>query len=300
MSYNGCVFCRPAGAVILGFPYGHVGFGFQVDDHTYCVGAVEVVNGQTRHDLMNFWTALTDDPLRFMCTQNPYGPLTRYDMAKMVAVPSPVVAAAQSKMKTISQIDYNLFSQNCRTDTVEILEAYGVTGLPGGSRPSGFFGGVAAPIQPLLLPWPTYMLDVSLYTQTDQFGLRDDVNLTEDGVIADPACNQRADGNPDAPQPIVSCVAVRRGYVALYPDQSYQGEPVQLSAGQIKNFRDLPWADKTIRSYCASSQPFDATGVDPQADPRFNNPTERDYHIARLQLPPYFGAHLQSQVTRNG
>jgi hypothetical protein len=300
MAYEAFVFARPGGAVLLGSPYGHVGFGFQVSDTTYCVGAVECASGQTRHDLMDFWNLLTDQPQRFMCTQNPYGPRTRYDMCKSISVATPNVAGAQAKMKAISQIDYNLLSQNCRTDTVEILETFGVTGLPGGARPSGFFGGIQAPIQPLLWPWPQFVLDVSLYSETDQYGLRDDLNLTADGAIADPACNQVDDNNPDAPQPVISCITVRRGSMALYPDQDFKGDPYVMPVGKPVNFRDLPWPDKTIRSYYASSIPFDAKAIATQnPDPRFNNPQERSAHLNRRELPPIFGPQDRAQLLRH-
>jgi len=298
MPFKAFVFARPGGAVILGSPYGHVGFGYQIDDTTFCVGAVECASGQTRHDLMDYWSRLTDQPQRFMCTQNLYGPGTRYDMCKALLVDNPDITAAQAKMAAISLIDYNLFSQNCRTDTVEILEAYGVTGLPGGARPSGFFGGIHALIQPLLYPWPQFSLDISLYTEYDQFGLRDDLSLTNPGSISDPACNQRSDV-PDAPQPVVSSIAVRRGFIAVYSDQGYQGNTEMVPAGNLLNSRDLPWADKTIRSYYAASSQFDPIAVAARNPfSRFNNPPERDDHLARLALPPYFAPHDRAQLAR--
>jgi hypothetical protein len=204
-------------------------------------------------------------------------------------------------MDAISQIDYNLFSQNCRTDTVEILEAYGVTGLPGGARPSGFFGGVNASIQPLLWAWPQFALDVSLYTETDQFGLRDDLSLADPGTLADPACNQRSDDFQDAPQPVISCVAVRRGAILLYPDQNYGGVPVIVKVDEILNFRNLPWADKTIRSYCSSTLTLDPATIATMAlDPRFNTPAERNDHLSRLALPPIFGPQDRAELMRHG
>jgi hypothetical protein len=177
MPYEAYIFARPGGAVILGSAYGHVAFGIQIDDTAKTlVGGVEVTNGSTSHldNAMDFWTQETADPLEFMSSMTPYGQETRYDMCKTLTVDAPNVLAAREQITRIANIDYNLLSQNCRTDTVEILEAFGVTGLPCSARPSGFFGGVHSTIIPLVAPWPDKAVDFSIYMEPDQFGLRYD------------------------------------------------------------------------------------------------------------------------------
>jgi len=103
------------------------------------VGAVELQGKSTSHvdDAMDFWTRTTDDPLGFMSSRVPFGPATRYDMAKIIDVAIPELAAAQQVIERINNTNYSLLSQNCLTDTVKVLQAFGVTGIPGGARPSG-------------------------------------------------------------------------------------------------------------------------------------------------------------------
>jgi hypothetical protein len=266
MSYKAYVFARPGGAVIFGEPYGHEAFGFQTDDeNTALVGGVELAQGKTSHvkDAMDFWTRLTDNPLNFMSTQVPYGRRTRYDMAKILQVDNPNVEAAQAVIERIKATDYSLLSQNCLTDTIEVLQAFGVNGLPGGARPSGVFGGVQGQPIPLVDPWPGLELDVSLYEQPDQFGIRTDVDADANGEAGDPAANQGQDSlDGPHPQPIISSILVRKGYVAVYPNQDFDGEPIVLEVGKVFNAKDVKdsvWPDKTVRSWFASASVFDPT-----------------------------------------
>jgi len=214
MTYKAYVFARPGGAVILGSAYGHEAFGFQTDDEdTTLVGGVELAGGKTSHvsDAMDFWVRLVDNPLLFMSTLVPYGRRTRYDMAKIVQVDNPNVEAAQAVIERIKATDYSLLAQNCLTDTIEVLEAFGVKGIPGGARPSGVFGGISAPVIPLVDAWPDLTLDVSIYEQPDQFGIRTDITDADVGATgnaSDPSADQRKD-SPEgqySPQPIISSV----------------------------------------------------------------------------------------------
>ncbi|MGD0968738.1 MAG: hypothetical protein ABR949_10660 [Candidatus Aquilonibacter sp.] len=302
MPYSAYVFCRPGGAPILGFPYGHVGFGFQIDDAGMVrAGAVEVKDGSTSHvnNAMDFWTQDTPDPETLMGTANPYGRETRYDMCKILAVAAPNVAAAEAQVTRIAGIDYNLLEQNCRTDVVDILQAYGVTGLPGGSRPSGFFGGISATIVPLVKPWPGIALDFSIYSQTDQFGQRDDPDANDQGYVADP----QADKNPyfeDGPTPVLGSFLVRSGFVELFPEEYYSGEPVKLPLGKVFNFRNVPWPDTTVRSWYASEADFDASSLAANAGQivsRFATDSQRATHARSLGLPPHFTLPLQRSLS---
>jgi hypothetical protein len=298
MPYNAYVFARPGGAVILGSPYGHVAFGIQLDEtNKILVGGVEVANGSISHvdNAMDFWTQETIFPLDFMSSMTPYGRETRYDMCKKLTVDAPDVAAAREQITRIASIDYNLLSQNCRTDTVEILEAFGVTGLPGGARPSGFFGGFHSIIIPLVTPWSGSLLDFSIYTETDQFGLRDDPELTADEYVADPTADVNPFG-PDAPEATWGSILLRKGFLALFPEENFAGLPVMVPVGRVLNFRDVPWADPTLRSWYASATPFDPDVLAQQADnitPRFSSPAERGIHCRGLGLPPHFALPQQ-------
>jgi hypothetical protein len=287
----------------LGSPYGHVAFGIQLDDEgRTLLGGFEVVDGNTSHvnNAMDFWTQETADPLTFMSSMTPYGQLTRYDMCKRLLVEAPNVEAAREQIVRIASLDYNLLSQNCRTDTVEILEAFGVTGLPGGARPSGFFGGIHSAIIPLVTPWPGSLLDFSIYTETDQFGLRDDPEITADGYVADPSSDVNPFG-PDAPVPTWGSILLRRGFLALFPEENFAGVPAIVSIGRVVNFRDVPWADPTLRSWYASANEFDASSLWQQADnigPRFSTPVERGVNSRGLGLPPHFPLPQQRTLAR--
>jgi hypothetical protein len=277
----------------LGSPYGHVAFGFQIDDQgTVLVGGVEVVMGNTSHvnNAMDFWTDEKIDPLTFMSSDTPYKVKTRYDMAKILSVDTPNVVAARSQIDRIRGMDYNLLSQNCRTDVVDVLQAFGVTGLPGGARPSGFFGGIHAAIVPLTSPWPGLSLDFSIYSETDQYGLRDDPEINADGYVADPTADVNPNG-PDWPTPVVGSILVRKGFLALFPDENYSGEAVTVPTGHVFNFRDVPWPDPRIRSWYGSATEFDAASLGSISDqivPRFETPADRRTHQLGLGLPPHF------------
>lgn len=264
MAYKAYMFARPGGAIIFGEAYGHAAFGFQTDDgNTTLVGGVELAGGKTSHvdDAMDFWFELTDNPLLFMSALVPFGRRTRYDMAKVLDVDVPHVEAAQAVIERIKATDYNLLSQNCLTDSVEVLEAFGVTGLPGGARPGGVFGGVHAPIVPLVEPWPGLGLDLSIYEQPDQFGIRTDIDPDANGNAADPAANQRQNAPEDqySASPIISSLLLRKGHCAIYPDPNFEGAPIVLEVGKVFNLRDASWPDKTLRSWFASASPFDPT-----------------------------------------
>jgi hypothetical protein len=193
-----------------------------------------------------------------MSAQTPYGRHTRYDMAKILQVDDPNVAAAQAEIDRIQATDYSLLAQNCLTDTIRVLEAFGVKELPGGARPSGVFGGVHAPIIPLVAPWPGLALDASLYEQPDQFGIRTDIDADANGSASDPSADQRQESlDGPQPQPIISSVLVRQGHVVVYPNQGFDGDPVVLEVGKVFNVRDAVWPDKTIRSWFASASTFD-------------------------------------------
>jgi hypothetical protein len=208
---------------------------------------------------MNFWTRFVDNPLTFMSADVPFGPRTRYDMAKIIDVETPNVDAANVIIDRIRQTDYNLLKQNCLTDAVEVLQAFGVTGIPGGARPSGVFGAEQGTIVPLVASWPTpdFALDVSLYEQPKQFGIRTDVNA-ETGVLRVEAfADRRQDEEVDAPQPVISSVLVRRGFFVVYPENSFKGQPVVVPQGSVFNVQSGPWADPTIRSWCGCDRAFD-------------------------------------------
>lgn len=262
MTYKAYVFARPGGAIIFGEAYGHAAFGFQTDDDgTTLVGGVELAGGKTTHvnDAMDFWFELTDNPLRFMSSLVPYGRRTRYDMAKILTVDAPQVDAAQAVIERIKATDYSLLAQNCLTDTVEVLEAFGVKGLPGGARPGGVFGGVDAPSIPLVDAWPGLVLDVSIYEQADQYGIRTDIDADANGYAADPIADELKDKQEGeySPQPVISSILVRQGYFAAYPEQNFQGDPVVAKVGKVFNVRDATWPDKAVRSWFASASRFD-------------------------------------------
>jgi hypothetical protein len=290
--HNAYVFARPGGALILGLPYGHVAFGFQTDDTgTICVGGVEVVTGKTSHvgNAMDFWKELTTDPLTFMSSQTPYGIETRYDMCKILNVNESNIAAAMTEVAKLANVDYNLLSQNCRTDTVQVLQSYGVTGLPGGARPSGFFGGIDAPIVPLTAPWPGKALDFSLYEEPEQYGIRDDPDLNEYGYVADPTADQNPNG-PDFPPRYYNSFLLRRGFLVLFPEENYAGTPFIAPVGRVVDFRELPWPDKMVCSWYAAPESSDPSAVTSRADqivPRFGSDAERKSHHAQLGLPPH-------------
>jgi len=264
MANKAYMFARPGGAILLGEAYGHAAFGFETDEvGTTLVGGVELAGGKTSHvdDAMDFWFELTDNPQIFMASLVPYGRHTRYDMAKILEVDAPNVEAAQAVIKRIKATDYNLLSQNCLTDSIEALQAFGVKGLPGGARPSGVFGGIDASIVPLVEPWPGLLLDVSLYEQPDQFGIRTDPDVDANENASDPAADQGEDSfDGPHPQPIISSILVRKGHLAVYPNQGFDGTPIVLEVGKVFNVKDVKdqvWADKTIRSWFASTSAFD-------------------------------------------
>jgi len=294
MVYKAYVFARPGGAAIIpGSPEGHVGFGFQItDDGTTTVGAVEVKDGSTSHvnNAMDFWTKDTAEPKLVMGTANPYGRETRYDMCKVLEVSTPDVPAAQAAIAQIRSKDYDLFKQNCRTDTVQILQAYGVTGLPGGARPAGLIGAMRGPIIPLVAPWPGLDLDLSIYTETDQFGTRDDPDPNAEGYVAEPT----ADINPlfaDGPRPVLASYLLRNGHLTLFSEQFFTGGTVTVGAGSVLNYTKLPWPDKTVRSWYASTTPLEPYEITARANdivPRFSSANDRLVHAKNLTLPPRF------------
>src|SRR6202162_276722 len=265
MTYKAYIFARPGGAIILGEAYGGLALGFQIDDeNTTLVGGFELAGGNAAHvsDAMDFWFALTDNPLRFMSALLPYGRGTRYDMAKILQVDDPQVEAAQTVIERIKATGRNLRSQDWLKDTVEVLEAFGVKGLPGGARQSGVFGGINAPIVPLVEPWPGMALDVSLYEQPDQFGIRTDPNADANENASDPAADQGQDSlDGPRPQPVISSILVRKGHLAVYSHQGFDGTPIVLELGKVFNVKDVKdavWPDKTVRSWFASASSFDA------------------------------------------
>jgi hypothetical protein len=99
----------------------------------------------------------------------------------------------------------------------------------------------------------------------DQYGLCTDVNAPAGVVQSDPFADQRPDGQTDAPQPIVSSALLRRGFLAVYPGNKFSGESIMLTPGKVFNVRDCVWADKTVRSWYASSSEFDPAVPQTQA-----------------------------------
>jgi hypothetical protein len=218
-------------------------------------------------------------------------------MCKIITVETPNVAAAQAEVARLRQTNYDLLSQNCRTDTVSILEAFGVTGLPGGARPSAFFGGTHGQAISLVAPWPGLSLDLSIYSQTDQYGTRDDPTANSDGYVADPEANVNPNGD-DWPVPAIGSVLLRRGDLALFPGIDYTGAPFVVPVGRVVNFRDVPWPDTTIRSWYAATGPFNALTIanTPNIVPRFASDAERQNNTLGLGLPPHFALPQQRTV----
>jgi hypothetical protein len=296
MAWNAYVFARPAGAVIAGFPFGHVGFGFATDEEgSVLVGGAECAHGHTSHvgNAMDFWTRVTDRPEVFMSALTPYGRRTRYDMCKIIPVAHGAVDEAQAQIDRIAQIDYNFTSQNCRTDTVQILEAYGVTGFMGTSNPGKFFGHIPQTAIPLVAPWPDLAVDVSFYTETDQFGLRDDPDANAEGYVADPAADERPDGL-DGPLPVIASILLRRGHLALFSEQDYRGNAHVVPLGRVFNFRDVPWADTRVRSWYASADAFDPGSLAPRAE----DIERRSPSTAHRGLPPHVPPEFHAEVSR--
>jgi hypothetical protein len=73
--------------------------------------------------------------------------------------------------------------------------------------------------------------------------------------------------------------------------------------GRVINFRDVPWADTTIRSWYASVTPFDATTLAGHADnivSRFAASADRQTNTMGLGLPPHFSLPQQRIIAKGG
>jgi hypothetical protein len=153
--YKAFVFARPSSARIAAQEFGHVGWGFQLDENRYMIGAVENPAGLpvSLPTHTGFWCKETTAPLNYdnFGTQNI---LLRCDLYRELSVTLPNIDKALACQQWVSEQPYRVFGQNCLDATFQILSAYGVRGLPDPSAmenylPINWFRHLGVPLQVL-------------------------------------------------------------------------------------------------------------------------------------------------------
>ena len=110
-------------------PAGHVGVGFQNDDLTWTIGAVENTGGSPM--VAPFfdnggWVENGKTLPEVAVKLHSLG----YDMIKLIIVNYPNSNKAQNTIKRFPTRGYNVVDNNCLSATIDVLYAYGVEDLP--------------------------------------------------------------------------------------------------------------------------------------------------------------------------
>lgn len=165
--FKAFVFARPSSPEVQGQEFGHVGWGFQISDSRYMVGAVENYGGKPVAPAAEsgYWAEETSYPLN----KHALGPRdlgSRYDIYKELPVSAPNLRAALEQQEWVSRQPYRVLGQNCMDATALILEAYGVHGLPDRSSmenyfPINWFRHLGSPLK--VLTKTVSKLDVAFY-----------------------------------------------------------------------------------------------------------------------------------------
>lgn len=222
--YKAFVFARPSSPQVQGQEFGHVGWGFQISDTRFMVGAVENYGGKPVAPAKEngFWAEETAYPLdrHALGTQ---GLGSRYDIYRELPVSAPNVAAALERQRWVAAQPYRVLGQNCMDATAQILAAYGVQGLPDTSAMENYF-----PINWFrhlgsanrVLTKPQTKLDVSFYEHPEFEGqvwrVCSDQSELQYGALGE--WRHR-----------ISSIVVRAGQVTLFVGDGLQGASVVLN-----------------------------------------------------------------------
>jgi hypothetical protein len=221
--FKGFVFARPSSPEVQGQEFGHVGWGFQISNNRYMVGAVENYGGKpvAPASESGFWAAETAYPLN----KHALGPRdlgSRYDIYKELPVSSPNLHAALEMQEWVSRQPYKVLGQNCMDATAQILQAYGVKGLPDTSSmenyfPINWFRHLGSPLK--VLTKTDVMLDVAFYEHPEFEGKVWRLYSDQSGL--------QFSGLGDWSRRI-SSVVVRSGEVTLYLGAGFNHASVTL------------------------------------------------------------------------
>lgn len=103
---------------------GHVGWGFEYPDGSWCVGAIE--GDQWRPSNFNgFWARRVPSfgaALQYCASMAARG--AEYDCYKLFTVPEPRWQQADQAVAYVSRLKYELFGRNCMDSTYDVLRSF--------------------------------------------------------------------------------------------------------------------------------------------------------------------------------
>ncbi len=147
MSGMAVVYLRPDGAEGMG----HVGWGYNLPNGQWMVGAVENLHGwwgpYTPPGQTDFWHRLVSDPVSVMANPPSGGApqgTPAYAKARLVDVACPNPGAAQAKITEWLYRPYTLVGGNCMNCTYDVLTTFGAA-LPAPSEhwfPNSWFAAI--------------------------------------------------------------------------------------------------------------------------------------------------------------
>lgn len=292
--YKAFIYYRPSGAPLpIVVVEGHVGWGFQDGFGTYVVGSVENYAGgaYVPAERKGAWIAHVTDPFVTHGTGDPThkGINTRYDLYKVITVPSPNPSAALSTaIFERDKTPYEGLRNNCTDYVRKVLRAYGVEFTPPQLHPpspkafwESLGGGVGSKLN---VTWPNSKYDIALYTGYDRKGLRDQLVSMDGASQFDLECEGASNDDPSLFR--VSNIVVRRGYIAVYDTVGLEGGARLLGPGTDARASEvLPSGE--ILSWFAAADKFGARNP-PRGDleERFPSRAAKAQHLRNLRAIP--------------
>ena len=226
------VFVRPSSPQFFGQEFGHVGWGFQVSESEYIIGAVENTMGLPINlpSKMDFWSKKTLEPLKIFST-GPLGLNTKYDLYKEFSVLKPDVEKALKRMEWVSHQPYNVTNQNCMHSVFEILFDYGAINIP---NPRHIENG--APVmwfQKIGVPYKVLMdseehLDVAIYEHPNM-----------EGCVKRFIGNNSLKLNDLSEKKVgfsISSIVVKQGKIKAYDSLNFQGDTFEISVNKYMEY----------------------------------------------------------------